>query len=270
MGTQLRPIPPQKWTQSPIFCPCLLWPNGRPSQLLLSTCVNDCRGENRKNSRKRDSWGAEGVEYEEMVPLCSRLRGLRSVVSTPSAASGIVAFKHSFLPFDSCFTALGNNLRKRLKQNISVLSQVWWWASALFDCVDDRAPYRPHVYSRRVSILHRFRDVITACHIEKSFSSFTTAKTSGKSNLTTGRIAVANGRFNCIRQVEPVRNPHATVLPWAHRSPQSKRHLGRLNCFCRVHYCDRSTDHATPSAIIGRIYTRSTAMRPNNRQHMTY
>ena len=30
--------PPSKGTQPSIFGPCLLWPNGRPSQLLLSTC----------------------------------------------------------------------------------------------------------------------------------------------------------------------------------------------------------------------------------------
>jgi len=38
--------------------------------------------------------------------------------------------------------------------------------------------------------------------------------------------------------------------------------------FCRAHNRDRQTDpptdHATPSVIIGRIYVRSTAMRPNN------
>jgi len=32
------PAPP-KGAQPPIFGPCLLWPNGRPSQLLLSTCL---------------------------------------------------------------------------------------------------------------------------------------------------------------------------------------------------------------------------------------
>jgi len=32
--------PPQKAARSPIFGPCLLWPNGRPSQLLLSSCTN--------------------------------------------------------------------------------------------------------------------------------------------------------------------------------------------------------------------------------------
>ena len=31
---------PQKGAEPPIFGPCLLWPNGRPSQLLLSTCYN--------------------------------------------------------------------------------------------------------------------------------------------------------------------------------------------------------------------------------------
>jgi len=32
------PPPEKKRTQPPIFGPCLLWPNDRPSQLLLSTC----------------------------------------------------------------------------------------------------------------------------------------------------------------------------------------------------------------------------------------
>jgi len=32
--------PAQKGAQPPLFDPCLLWPNGRPSQLLLSTCTN--------------------------------------------------------------------------------------------------------------------------------------------------------------------------------------------------------------------------------------
>ena len=37
------PAPPNKehsQRQSPIFGPCVLWPNGRPSQLLLSTCCH--------------------------------------------------------------------------------------------------------------------------------------------------------------------------------------------------------------------------------------
>jgi len=32
------PDPPKKGHSLPIFSPCLLWPNSRPSQLLLSTC----------------------------------------------------------------------------------------------------------------------------------------------------------------------------------------------------------------------------------------
>jgi len=35
MGTHL---PPKGAQQPPLFGPCLLWPNGRPPQLLLSTC----------------------------------------------------------------------------------------------------------------------------------------------------------------------------------------------------------------------------------------
>jgi len=37
MGTQLTS--PKKGAQPPIFGRCLLWPNGRPSQILLSTCI---------------------------------------------------------------------------------------------------------------------------------------------------------------------------------------------------------------------------------------
>jgi len=33
-------LPRQKGAQQPpLFGPCLLWPNGRPSQLLLSACM---------------------------------------------------------------------------------------------------------------------------------------------------------------------------------------------------------------------------------------
>jgi len=32
-------FPLQKWGMPPIFGPCVLWANGRPSQLLLSSCL---------------------------------------------------------------------------------------------------------------------------------------------------------------------------------------------------------------------------------------
>jgi len=35
--------PTQKGAQPPVFGPSLLWPNGRPSQILLSTCYNGNR-----------------------------------------------------------------------------------------------------------------------------------------------------------------------------------------------------------------------------------
>jgi len=60
------------------------------------------------------------------------------------------------------------------------------------------------------------------------------------------------GMFTCIYY----------VVPWSHPSPQSKRHLDRFSRFCRAHYCNWPTDHATRSVTIGRIYVRSTAMRP--------
>jgi len=39
-GDPIAPPPPKNGGHSPsqIFGPCLLWPNGRPYQLLLSTC----------------------------------------------------------------------------------------------------------------------------------------------------------------------------------------------------------------------------------------
>ena len=37
-GYMVTELPLPKVAQSPIFGPCLLWPNGRPSRLLLSTC----------------------------------------------------------------------------------------------------------------------------------------------------------------------------------------------------------------------------------------
>jgi len=39
------PDPPERGTAAPppLFGPCLLWQNGRPSQLLLSTCYTICK-----------------------------------------------------------------------------------------------------------------------------------------------------------------------------------------------------------------------------------
>jgi len=40
LGTQLRQLPLERGTAvPPLFGPCRLWPNGSPSQLLLSTCT---------------------------------------------------------------------------------------------------------------------------------------------------------------------------------------------------------------------------------------
>jgi len=40
-GPSPRALPPPKTGSTPpIYGPCLFWPNGRPSQLMLSTCTN--------------------------------------------------------------------------------------------------------------------------------------------------------------------------------------------------------------------------------------
>jgi len=46
------------------------------------------------------------------------------------------------------------------------------------------------------------------------------------------------------------------MLPWAHLSPNPKRHLDRFNCFTGL--------ASVTQRHIGRIYVRSTAMRPKN------
>jgi len=81
------------------------------------------------------------------------------------------------------------------------------------------------------------------------------------SNLTKGRIAAEHGRFNRIHRVAPTNNAFRT-----HESPHPEQHFDRFSRFCTAHDHDRPTDrptnHATPSVTIGRIYVRSTAMRP--------
>jgi len=44
-----NPAPHLKREQPPLFGQCLLWPNGRPSQLLLSTCSSSYRYSLNKN-----------------------------------------------------------------------------------------------------------------------------------------------------------------------------------------------------------------------------
>ena len=51
--------------------------------------------------------------------------------------------------------------------------------------------------------------------------------------------------------------PHLTHDSWAHLSPQSKRHLDRLSCFCRDHYCDRQTDRQRHSVGNNRPHLRT-------------
>jgi len=60
------------------------------------------------------------------------------------------------------------------------------------------------------------------------------------------------------------------MVPWAHPSPHTKQHLDRFSHFCRAHYCGRQNDHATWSVTTGRIYIRSTAIRPNNMSLTTW
>jgi len=58
--------------------------------------------------------------------------------------------------------------------------------------------------------------------------------------------------------------PHLIRGSLVHPNHQPKRHIDWFSHFCRAHYCDRKTDHATQSVTIGHIYVHSTAMRPND------
>ena len=64
-------------------------------------------------------------------------------------------------------------------------------------------------------------------------------------------------------------DPIEYMVPWIHPSPLSKRHHDRFSRFTGLttvtdRQTDRPTDDTTRSVAIGRIYVRSTAMRPNN------
>jgi len=60
------------------------------------------------------------------------------------------------------------------------------------------------------------------------------------------------------------------VVPWAHRSPNPKRHLDRFSCLCRSQYYGRQTDRPRYSVCCNnrlRFCVRTTAMRPSHSQH---
>jgi len=60
-----NPAPPPKMGTAPIFGRCLLWPNGRLSQLLMSTCCDIC-----------DYFG------QNVVAMAASLRPLQSDMSS--------------------------------------------------------------------------------------------------------------------------------------------------------------------------------------------
>jgi len=62
-------------------------------------------------------------------------------------------------------------------------------------------------------------------------------------------------------------DPIQYMVPWTNQSPQPKcQHRNRISHLqgTLLRQTDRLKDHATQSVTIGRIYVRSTAMRPNN------
>jgi len=82
MGTQ--PSRRNGAQQPPLFGPCLLWPNGRPSQQLLSSCFKSLPFYLLLEQRKFILWmktprsinivlqTLSGVNYHEFLALCSK------------------------------------------------------------------------------------------------------------------------------------------------------------------------------------------------------
>ena len=64
------PAPPRKWAQQPpLFGPCLLWPNGRPSQLLLSSCW-EIVGDIHRHWHFWCSWLFKGLQANAVHKYC--------------------------------------------------------------------------------------------------------------------------------------------------------------------------------------------------------
>jgi len=61
---------------------------------------------------------------------------------------------------------------------------------------------------------------------------------------------------------------HASLDPPESTSQTTSRSVHRLLQGSQSWQTDRQTDHATQSVTLGRIYIRTTAMRPNNTIHV--
>ena len=87
------PAPPWKGTQqSPLFGPCLLWPNGRPSQILWSSFVCEISREPLNgfapNSHRRSVWSlartslkvkVKGQDHQGKNCIFGHFSGVRAV-----------------------------------------------------------------------------------------------------------------------------------------------------------------------------------------------
>jgi len=106
MVTQWEPTAPTAAPRSPLFGPCLLWPNGRPSQQLLSSCYNSVRfarllqlGVLSNWLARRQHWGRSRISMIAMFQLwivslsltalqsSYRLLSIRSMSPVPCALS---------------------------------------------------------------------------------------------------------------------------------------------------------------------------------------
>ena len=109
-------------------------------------------------------------------------------------------------------------IRRQYLENQARYSHGYWTWMRLSIICRSRLQYR--LITRRDSNGHRWRAYCSTSsgrfRLLILVTAFKRKKTSGQSNLTTGRIAAAQRRFNGIRQVAPV---CTSPNPWAHPIP---------------------------------------------------
>ena len=76
MGTQPLPL---KGEQTLLCGPCLLWPNGRPSQRLLNTCYSRKLGSHKLLTNTAQNLGDRGAE----IRVTEGVNGVRNGESVP-------------------------------------------------------------------------------------------------------------------------------------------------------------------------------------------
>jgi len=227
------PTPKGAQQPPPVFGPCLLWRNGRPSQLLLRSCCTAHGRESLCFTTGRPLFPLQlPLPKTGSKPVCNTwFLGPTRVLNQIGTSIGSAVFAQ--LMAERVYTL------QRTAISPSKLSLPMWGCG-------------PHLMM--IPLAHTSPQ--PKQHVDW-FSRFCTAYCSAEYPYT------LQWHANC-----PFPwgfwTPMQHMIPWSHPSPQYKQHLDQFSRFCRTHYCDRTTDRLTDqvtrSATTGRIYVHSTAM----------